>query len=82
MISGASAQPFKDLRDELAQAIIRPVRWRETMLALGDLGADTFLDLGPGRVLERLVARNLPDARVLELDELTADPAREASGVA
>ena len=66
VISGTSAQPFGDIRAELAGAIVTPVRWRETMLALGDLGADTFVDFGPGEVLARLVKRNLPDARVLD----------------
>jgi [acyl-carrier-protein] S-malonyltransferase len=81
VISGASARPFDDLCVELAQAIIRPVRWRETMLALAELRANTYVDFGPGRVLERLVARNLPDAEVLDLAALSSGPAREASGV-
>jgi malonyl CoA-acyl carrier protein transacylase len=66
VISGASARPFADVRAELAAAIVTPVRWRETMLALAGLGADTFVDFGPGEVLARLVTRNLPDARVLD----------------
>jgi malonyl CoA-acyl carrier protein transacylase len=52
------------------------------MLALAALGADTFIDVGPGRVLARLVTRNLPDARVLDLDEVPRSGSREASGVA
>ena len=68
VISGASARPFDDVRAELAAAIVQPVRWRETMLALAQLGADTFVDFGPGEVLAKLVARNLPDASVLDLD--------------
>jgi [acyl-carrier-protein] S-malonyltransferase len=67
VISGASAKPFVDVRAELAAAIVRPVRWRETMLALGELGANAFVDFGPGEVLAKLVKRNLPDARVLDL---------------
>jgi malonyl CoA-acyl carrier protein transacylase len=69
VISGASARPFQDIRAELAAAIVTPVRWRETMLALGELGADTFVDFGPGEVLARLVKRNLPDARVLDFPD-------------
>ena len=79
VISGASARPFHDIRNELAQAILRPVRWRETMTALDALGAGAFLDFGPGEVLARLVARNLPDAQVVELAALIED--REVSGV-
>ncbi len=81
VISGSTAKPFADVRAELAAAIVMPVRWRETMHALAGLGADTFVDFGPSEVLARLVARNLPDARVLDLDELSSSSALESSGV-
>jgi [acyl-carrier-protein] S-malonyltransferase len=81
VISGSTAQPFADTRAELAAAIVRPVRWREAMLALAGLGADAFLDFGPGEVLARLVPRNLPDARVLDPAGLSSASDRESSGV-
>ncbi len=76
-----SAAPFADVRDELAQALVRPVRWRETMLALHAAGARRFLDAGPDRVLARLVARNLDGVEALALaDELgPAHPASDAA---
>lgn len=64
VLSCASAKPFVDVREELAQALIRPVRWRETMLALRDAGATSFVDVGPGKVLARLVRRIVPGAPV------------------
>jgi [acyl-carrier-protein] S-malonyltransferase len=82
VISGASAQPFEDVRAELAAAIISPVRWRETMLALARLGADGFVDFGPGEVLARLVRRNLPDAVVIEPGAESPSSLLESSGVA
>jgi [acyl-carrier-protein] S-malonyltransferase len=81
VISGSTAQPFADVRAELAAAIVSPVRWRETMLALDRMGADTFLDFGPGEVLARLIPRNLPDARVLDPDALPSSSDLESSGV-
>jgi [acyl-carrier-protein] S-malonyltransferase len=66
VISASTARPFADQRAELAAAIAKPVRWRATMLSLAEAGADTFMDFGPGRVLARLVPRNLPRARVLD----------------
>ncbi len=66
VISGSTARPFSDVRGELAEAIVRPVRWREAMLALGERGAERFVDFGPGSVLAGLVRRNLPGAQVLE----------------
>jgi len=61
VISCATAQPMGDPRVELAAALTRPVYWRATMAALVELGAQRFLDAGPGRVLERLVKRTAPD---------------------
>ncbi len=78
VISCASASPFVDPVAELAAAIVRPVRWRETMAALRELGAEAFLDFGPGTVLARLVHRNLPQAQLIDLDPVGR---REASGV-
>jgi malonyl CoA-acyl carrier protein transacylase len=57
VVSCATARPFTDPAEELAQALVRPVRWRETMAALADMGATTFVDAGPGRVLARLAPR-------------------------
>jgi [acyl-carrier-protein] S-malonyltransferase len=61
VISGYTAHPFTVLPYELSKAIISPVRWREVMTALVALGAEQFVDVGPGRVLERLVKRNLAE---------------------
>ena len=38
---------------------IRPVRWRETVLALHEAGARRFVEVGPGKVLARLGKRIL-----------------------
>jgi malonyl CoA-acyl carrier protein transacylase len=64
VISGCTAQPFADVRAELADALVMPVRWREVMGTLVGLGAREFADVGPGRVLARLVKRNVEVADV------------------
>ena len=64
VISCASAQPFADVREELATALIRPVRWRETFTALHDAGAERFVEAGPGKVLARLAKRIVPGTKV------------------
>lgn len=60
VVSGLTAAPFTDFARQLADALVAPVRWRETMATLFALGAREFADVGPGRVLERLATRNLP----------------------
>jgi [acyl-carrier-protein] S-malonyltransferase len=64
VFSCASAQPFADVRDELARALIRPVRWRETFAALHAAGAARFVEVGPGKVLARLAKRIVPGTKV------------------
>ena len=73
VISCATGLPFVDPREELAAALVRPVRWRETMTALADSGVQTFVDAGPGRVLAKLAPRCVPGAGAASLDMLLGD---------
>ncbi|MGI8803065.1 MAG: ACP S-malonyltransferase [Solirubrobacteraceae bacterium] len=70
VISGLTARPFTDVRGQLAAALTRPVRWRETMTALEAAGARAFVDVGPDQVLARLVPRNLPEHKGISIGEL------------
>jgi [acyl-carrier-protein] S-malonyltransferase len=60
VFSCAAAAPFEDVREELTAALVRPVRWRETVLALAAAGAESYVDVGPGKVLARLMKRIAP----------------------
>jgi [acyl-carrier-protein] S-malonyltransferase len=59
VISGMTAKPFENVRDELSGALIAPVRWREVVLELRRRGVDRFVEVGPGQVLSGLVKRTL-----------------------
>ena len=64
VFSCASTEPFEDVRAELAAALTKPVRWRETVLAIHAAGGRRFVEVGPGKVLARLGKRILPDCPV------------------
>jgi [acyl-carrier-protein] S-malonyltransferase len=59
--SNGTAAPFTDIRRELSENLLRPVRWRETLLALHAVGVESFVELGPGRVLSGMVKRTLAE---------------------
>jgi [acyl-carrier-protein] S-malonyltransferase len=54
--------PFTDIRQELAGGITRPVLWRQSMERLRRGGFTRFIDIGPGRVLSRLIAATYGDS--------------------
>jgi len=60
--SNGTASPFVDVRGELAENLLRGVRWRETLLAMRTAGIERFVELGPGAVLTGLVKRTLQAA--------------------
>jgi [acyl-carrier-protein] S-malonyltransferase len=62
VFSCATAIEFAAPRAELAEALVRPVRWRQTVSALRDQGVEHFVEAGPGHVLTKLVERNLGTA--------------------
>ena len=63
-----------EAREALVRQVSMPVRWEESMRLLLDEGVNTFLEVGPGRVLtglmrqiERSVARlNVEDEKSLQ----------------
>jgi malonyl CoA-acyl carrier protein transacylase len=65
VLSAVTAQPFDDVRRRLAEGLLSPVRWRETMLELHRLGAERFIEVGPGRVLTGLAKRTLSDVELV-----------------
>jgi len=65
VLSAVTAQPFDDVRRRLAEGLLSPVRWRETMLEMHRLGAERFIEVGPGRVLTGLAKRTLSDVELV-----------------
>ncbi len=63
VISSSTAEPFATdaagIRDQLAAALVRPVRWRETADQLHRLGVRSFVETGPGKALTGMVRRSL-----------------------
>ena len=48
-------QGNEEAREALIRQVTMPVRWEESMRLLIDEGVDTFVEVGPGRVLVGLL---------------------------
>jgi malonyl CoA-acyl carrier protein transacylase len=70
VLSCATAAPFEDPAAQLADALVEPVRWRQTMQALDERGIERYVDAGPGNTLAQLVARNLDNAQAERAEDL------------
>jgi len=68
VLSSMTARPFQDPQRELADALVHPVRWRQTIEELHRCGVRSFVEVGPGRVLSRMVGRMLRGVEAQTLD--------------
>lgn len=59
----ASVDP-EEIRDNLLQQLISPVRWTQTLINMQADGAGRFIETGPGKVLQNLVKRTLKDVEI------------------
>lgn len=67
VVSNVDAQAHTDPAGwpaQLGEHLVSPVRWRQSVLTLVSLGADSFVEVGPGNVLAGLVRRTAPDVPV------------------
>ena len=66
IIGNVEAAPLTtaaEVREDLKAQIRRPVRWRDTVLAMREMGVETFVEIGPGAVLTGLVRTTLRPAK-------------------
>jgi len=66
--TGESIQGADEIRVELEQQILAPVRWTDALDNIAATGVETFVDCGPGGTLAALVKRTVPGAEIVRLD--------------
>ena len=64
-VTGALVSDPQELRTLAERHVVSPVRWESCAGALRAVGADTFVEAGPGDVLTKLAKRAVPGARAV-----------------
>lgn len=65
-----NAQPSTDpavIKANLLSQLTSPVRWTQTVKNMAAAGADEFIELGPGTVLQGLVKKIIPGANAISI---------------
>jgi len=65
--SNYTAEPTTDpdeIRSNVLNQLLNPVRWTQTLQNMSQNGADSFVEVGPGKVLQGLVKRTLDDVKI------------------
>ncbi len=67
LVNNAEAKPLQkvsDVRASLIKQLPSPVLWTQSIQKMAEMGINTFIEVGPGKVLAGLVKRILPQARI------------------
>jgi len=72
VVSNVTAEPVyraTDIRRLLVEQVTRPVRWAQSVRRMAQEGVDTFLEIGPGKVLSGLIRRQVDGAMTLSVED-------------
>jgi [acyl-carrier-protein] S-malonyltransferase len=73
VVANVNAEPVSEpsqIKELLADQITMPVLWYQSLERMYREGVKTFVEIGPGRVLQGLLRRSLKDARGVGIDKL------------
>jgi [acyl-carrier-protein] S-malonyltransferase len=60
VIANVSANPMttaEEIKENLIEQLYSPVLWEDSVVKMVDLGVDTFIEIGPGKVLSGLIKK-------------------------
>jgi len=77
MLFNATAESESDtekIKDTMARQLTSPVRWYEIVLKMMNQGIDTFVEVGPKKVLSGLVSKIIPEgsAQILNVEDMNS----------
>ncbi|TES92566.1 MAG: ACP S-malonyltransferase [Candidatus Cloacimonadota bacterium] len=68
-VTGDIIKNERDIRNAITQQILNPVQWVKTLFTLETVGVNTFIEIGPGKILSGLVKRTIKDATTHSIND-------------
>lgn len=68
-IDGKAYKDSDDVKDILSKHITNPVRFEDGIKEMLDMGIDTFVEIGPGKILSGFVKKINKDVKVLNIND-------------
>ena len=68
-VTAKPVQLAAEIRKLLFEQVTNPVRWEETVNNMSADGATTFIEIGPGKVLQGLIKRTVASAEIFGIDK-------------
>ncbi|RAK23336.1 [acyl-carrier-protein] S-malonyltransferase [Anoxybacillus vitaminiphilus] len=75
IIANVTAEPMtekEDIKHKLIEQLYSPVRWEQSVNKMIELGVDTFVEVGPGKVLSGLVKKISRNVQVYAVNDLAS----------
>jgi len=75
VIANVTAAPMSDsgeIKRKLIEQLYSPVRWEQSVHKMIELGVDTFVEIGPGKVLSGLVKKISRDVKTYAVNDLAS----------
>jgi [acyl-carrier-protein] S-malonyltransferase len=82
VVTNVAARPTtapRELRNALVRQVSAPVRWLESMQLLIEQGVDTFVEVGPGKVLSGLTRQTSREVKTLNVEDAASLEATRAA---
>lgn len=69
-LTGDLINDKNDIVDILTKQVMNPVKWEQSINRLIELGADTFIELGPGKTLSSFVKKISKKVKVFNVEDI------------
>ena len=69
-IDGNFYKPTDNIKQILANHIISPVHFTQSIQLMKEQGIDTFIEIGPGKVLSGFVKKDFPEAQIFNINSV------------